>query len=73
MSANSVDKLELQALLQRNHVHETIGELKDKVEAAKAKLDVKTNARQHLLGASLIVSSVAFLAGYGFVGLFTRR
>ena len=72
MSANPVDRLELQALLQRDHVHETIGELKEKVDAAEAKLDVNTNARQHLLGASFIVSSLGFLAGYGFAGLFTR-
>jgi hypothetical protein len=73
MSANPVDKLELQALLQRDHVHETIGELKEKVDAARAKLDVNTNARQHLLGASLFVSSLAFLAGYGVAGLFIRK
>ncbi|MFZ0293134.1 MAG: hypothetical protein WAL52_05975 [Candidatus Sulfotelmatobacter sp.] len=72
MSANPVDKLELQALLQRDQVHETIGELKEKVDAARAKLDVRTNAREHLLGASLIVSSLAFFAGYGLAGLFTR-
>ncbi len=72
MSANPVDRLELQALLQRDHVHETIGELKEKVGAARAKLDVNTNARQHLLGASFIVSSLGFLAGYGVAGLFTR-
>ena len=41
MSANPVDKLELQALLQRDQVHETIGELKEKVDAARAKLDVR--------------------------------
>ena len=72
MSANPVDRLELQALLQRDHVHETIGELKEKVDAARAKLDVNTKARQHLLGASFIVSSLGFLAGYGVAGLFTR-
>jgi hypothetical protein len=73
MTTNPVDKLEIQALQQRNHVHDTIGELKDKVTAARAKLDPNANARDHLLAASLLVSSVAFLVGYGFAGLFTRR
>ncbi|GEM_PF-2050194 len=72
MSANPIDRLEIQALQQRNQVHETIGELKDKVVEVRARLDPKTNAREHLLKASLILSSIGFLAGYGFAGLFTR-
>lgn len=73
MSANPVDRLEIQALQQRNHVHETIDELKGKVVAVRAKLDPNINAREHLFSASLIVSSIAFLTGYGLAGLFTRR
>ena len=73
MSANPIDRLEIRALQQRNDVHETIGELKGKVEAAKAKLDPKANASEHLLAASLVVSSIGLLAGYGFASLFTRR
>jgi hypothetical protein len=72
MSANPVDRLEIRALQQRNDVHETIGELKDKVVEVRAKLDPEKNAREHLLAASLIVSSIGFVAGYGFGGLFTR-
>jgi hypothetical protein len=73
MSANPFDRLEIRALEQRNHVHETIGELKDKVVEVRSKLDPNTNAREHLLAASLIVSSIGFLAGYGFAGMFTRK
>jgi hypothetical protein len=73
MNAKPVDRLELEALLQRNRLHETIGAFKDKVGAARAKFDPTTNAREHLLSVSLSVSSIAFLAGYGFAGLFTRR
>jgi hypothetical protein len=72
MSTNPVDRLEIRALQQRNDVHETIRELKDKVVEVRSKLDPNTNAREHLLAASLIVSSVGFLAGYGFAGMFTR-
>ena len=73
MSANPIDHLEIQAVQQRNQVHETIGELKDKVDAVRAKFDPRTNAREHLGAASLIVSSIAFLAGYGFAGMFSNH
>ncbi len=71
--ANPIDRLEIRAAQQRNQVHETIGELKDKVVAARAKLDPNTNAREHLLAASLVLSSIGFLAGYCLAGLFTRE
>ncbi|HXM65243.1 MAG TPA: hypothetical protein VN911_00820 [Candidatus Acidoferrum sp.] len=73
MSANPLDQLEIRALQQRDQVHGTIEELKGKVEEARAKLDVNTIARNHLLGASLVVSAIGFLSGYGLAGLFTRR
>ena len=73
MSVNPLDQLEIRALQQRNQVHGTIEELKGKVEEARAKLDVNTIARKHLLGASLVVSALGFLGGYGLAGLFTRR
>jgi hypothetical protein len=72
MSANPIDRLEIQAVQQRNQVHETIGELKDKVVEVRAKLDPKANAREHLLKATLILSPIGYLAGYAFAGLFTR-
>lgn len=71
MSANPLDRLELQALQQRNEVHETIDELKGKVVEVRAKLDPNANARAHLLVASLVVSSIGFLAGYGLAGFFS--
>lgn len=73
MSSNPLDSLEIRALQQRNQVHGTIEELKGKVDEARARVDLKTNARAHLLGASLVVSAVGFLGGYGLAGLFTRR
>jgi hypothetical protein len=71
MSANPLDRLEIEALQQRNEVHETIDELKGKVVEVRAKLDPNANARAHLLAGSLVVSSIGFLAGYGLAGLFT--
>jgi hypothetical protein len=71
MNANSLDRLEIQALQQRNEVHETIDELKDKVVEVRAKLDPNANARAHLLAASLVVSAIGFFAGYGLAGLYS--
>ena len=72
MSTNPVDRLEIKALEQRHQVHATIDELKDKVEAVRNRFDPNVNARKHLLGASLALSCLGFLVGYGFAGLFTR-
>lgn len=71
MSANPLDRLEIQALQQRNEVHETIDELKGKVVEVRAKLDPNANVRAHLLAASLVVSSIGLFAGYGLAGLFS--
>jgi hypothetical protein len=60
MTANPVDHLEIRALQQRNDVHETIGEFKHKVVEACSKLNLNTTAREHLLAAALIVSSLGF-------------
>lgn len=78
MSANpnpidEINQLEIRALKQRIDIHETIGDLKGKVNDAKAKLDLPTNVRAHFLGASLAVSSLGLLAGYSAAGLFTRH
>jgi hypothetical protein len=72
MSTNPVDRLEIKALEQRNQVHETIDELKDKVGEVRARFDPNTNAREHLLGASMALSFLGLLAGYAVAGLFTR-
>jgi len=71
MSANSLDRLEIQALQQRNEVHDTIDELKGKVVEVRAKLDPNANARAHLLAASLVLSCIGLLAGYGLAGFFS--
>jgi hypothetical protein len=70
---NPIDQLEIRALKQRIDIHETIDDLKDKVKATRAKLDLPTNVRAHFLGASLAVSSLGVLVGYRAAGLFTRR
>jgi hypothetical protein len=73
MSENSVERLEIRALQQRNDIHEAIGELKDKVLEVRSKLDPNANAREHLLAACVIVSSIGFLAGHAFAGMLLER
>jgi hypothetical protein len=73
MSTSPVDNLELRALEERNRLHRTAEELKAKVATTREKLDVKRNLREHLLGASVIVSLLAFLSGYGAGGMFADR
>jgi hypothetical protein len=73
MSTTRLENLELRALEQRNRLHKTAGELKTKVTAARAKLQMSRNVRQHLVGVSVFVSLVGFLLGYGLAGMFTER
>ena len=68
-----LEHLELQALEQRNRMHNTATELRTKVSQAREKFDVSTNARKHLLGAAVVVSVVGFLSGYGLAGQFIDR
>jgi hypothetical protein len=71
MSILPVESLELRALEQRNRLHKTATELRTKVSDVREKLDISKNAREHLIGASVIVSLLGFFSGYGLAGLFT--
>jgi hypothetical protein len=63
MSTNpQVQNLEIRAMEQRNQLHETVSELKQKVSEVREKFDIKRNVRRHamltaLIGAGLIVLS----------------
>ncbi|PYX32456.1 MAG: hypothetical protein DMG80_07965 [Acidobacteria bacterium] len=71
MNTLPIESLELQALEQRNRLHKTTDELKTKIAAAREKLDVSRNAREHLIKASIVLSLVGLLSGYGLAGMFT--
>ena len=71
MSTLPVETLELRALEQRNRLHKTATQLRTKVSEAREKLDLSKNAREHLIGASVVVSLLGFFSGYGLAGLFT--
>jgi hypothetical protein len=73
MSILPVESLELRALEQRNRLHKTATELRTKVSDVREKLDISKNAREHLIGASVIVSLLGFFSGYGLAGLFTEH
>ncbi len=65
MNTLPIELLELRALEQRNLLHSTTKELKTKIAAAREKFDLSTNAREHLMKASIVVSLLGFLSGYG--------
>ena len=77
MNTQPVDKLELRALEQRNQLHRTAMELRSEVEEkiadTREKLDISRNAREHMLGASVVLGLVGLLSGYSFAGMFTRN
>ena len=72
MSTLPIENLELRALEQRNRLHKTADELKTKVAAAREKLNMSRNAREHFVGA-VILSLLGFFSGYGLAGMFTHR
>jgi hypothetical protein len=67
----SIESLELRALQQRIQLHNSAAELKTKIAAARDKLDMSKNAREHFLAASVIACVFGLLSGYGFGGMFT--
>ena len=70
--ASEIERLELQALEQRNEMHASVVELKSQVHQVRHDLDPAVNLRKHFLVASAGVSLVAFIFGYGFGGLLTN-
>jgi hypothetical protein len=71
MSTPSIENLELRALEQRNRLHKSAGQLRAKVQAGRERLRVSKKAREHFLGASVLLSVLGFGLGYGFGGMFT--
>jgi hypothetical protein len=73
MSTQPVENLELRAIEQRNHLHETTAELKRKIEATREKFDPSRNVRQHFLGVAVAAAAIGLISGYGLGGALTRR
>jgi len=70
MSTSPLEKLELQAMEQRNQLHQTATELKGKISATREKFELTRNAREHFAGMAIAVSVLGLIAGYAAAGLF---
>jgi hypothetical protein len=53
-----VQNLELRAMEQRNQLHQTVTELKQKVSDVRDKLDIKKRVRGHIVATSLVAAGV---------------
>ncbi len=73
MTSAPLDKLELDALAQRNYLHESAAELKTKIAETREKFDVTRNAREHFGAAAGVLAAIAFIAGFGMAGAFVGR
>jgi hypothetical protein len=73
MSAAPIDNLQSQALEQRERLHKTALELISKVDQAKQQLSATHLVQRHFAPTSLVGAGLAFILGYAFTGLFTRR
>jgi len=73
MSEEPVEKLELRALEERNRLHETAGELKEKMLETRERLDISRQAREHFPGSAVGACVLGLLLGYGLAGVFTDR
>jgi hypothetical protein len=71
MSASATpEKLELQALAQRERIHRTALELISKVDDAKQRLTLSHNVRAHFGITTAVSVVVCFLCGYAIAGMF---
>jgi hypothetical protein len=62
--------LEMRAVDQRRRLHESVAELRSKVQE---RLDVKRNARDYLVPLSAGGAFLGLLLGFGMTGMFTRH
>ena len=70
MNTSPLENLELQAVEQRNQLHQSATELKDKITATREKFDLTRNAREHFAGMAGAAIVLGVLVGYGATSLF---
>ena len=73
MSSSPIENLEIQAIQQRNQLHDTADELRAKIEEGREKLNPARQARAHFAAASLLLSVIGFGLGFNLAGLFTPK
>ena len=73
MSTNpQVQNLELRAMEQRNQLHQSVTELKQKVSDVREKLDIKKKVNRHLPATSLIAAGVLVVLSIPLARAFDR-
>lgn len=73
MSADpQVRNLELRAMEQRNELHQSVSELRQKVSDVKERFDIKKKVERHKLATALIAAALAVLSGVVVARLFDR-
>jgi len=72
MTISPVENLELEAMEQRNRLHDLADQLRVKLEATREKLSISKQAHKHFVAASLLVAVIGLGLGYGLAGMFTR-
>ena len=73
MSTLPLDHLEKRAIEERDELHQTASELKNKLEVTRENLRLSHQVRQHFGHASWIVSLIGFSVGYALAGTFSKR
>lgn len=71
--STSIKALERKATDERQQLHRTALELREKIYCTREKLRLSKQVREHLAATSALVGLVGLLSGYGFAGLFTRH
>ncbi len=64
------ERLEVQALAQRERIHRTALELISKVDDAKRHLTLSYNVRTHFGITTGVAAAICFLCGYAIAGMF---
>jgi hypothetical protein len=72
MSTVPLESLRLRALQQRRELHQTVCDLRKKIDHTRDKLRIKKHVREHLLAFSLAGSALALLLGYAVARVFTQ-
>ena len=68
-----MEDLQLRALEQRNQIHQTVTELKQKVSDTRKRFDVRRNVREHFVAAAALAAALSILFGYGTARIFSQR
>ena len=73
MSSSPMENLEIQAIQQRNQLHNSADELRAKIEEGKQKLSLTRQSREHFAAAAILISLIGFGLGFSLAGQFTDK